>query len=293
MINRRKQLEKACLSAFRPAFHLELPRRLTSPVIFASPHSGRFYPKAFQSLSRLPLSELQRNEDSFVDRLFLHVTDMGAPLLHAHFPRSFLDLNRAASEIPRNLEPSAIGSTPRARLGLGVVPEIVAENMAIYDKPLTLPVIKARIDALHTPYHAALSELVNTVRSRHGRALLIDCHSMPGFAALNVRRADIILGDRYGVSCRPETLANIEAAFQSRGYSVTRNYPYAGGYVTAHYADLDRGVETLQIEINRDLYLNPVTGLIKPGYDLLKTHLRDITTDIITDFNAPSVIAAQ
>jgi len=34
-----------------------------------------------------------------------------------------------------------------------------------------------------------------------GRALIVDCHSMPGFAPLGARRADIVLGDRYAQSC--------------------------------------------------------------------------------------------
>jgi len=133
-----------------------------------------------------------------------------------------------------------------------------------------------------------LSECVG----RFGQALLIDCHSMPGFSSMGARRPDIILGDRFGKSCHPDTLSRVQGIFREAGYSVAVNYPYAGGFVTSHYGRPEIGVEALQIEINRDLYLNPITLAPKRGYQDLADNLERIISQII-HFKKPLSQAAQ
>ena len=106
------------------------------------------------------------------------------------------------------------------------------------------------------------------------------------------RRPDIILGDRFGTSCHPDTLALFQKLFSDAGYSVCINYPYAGGYTTTHYGKPDEGIEAIQIEVNRDLYVNPVTLAPKSGYVRLTEDLRSITRDIVTSA-MPQDLAAQ
>lgn len=293
MIGRQKHLEKTCLTEMQPAFSLDIPDVMQAPLIFASPHSGRCYPIALQEMSRLTLHELRRNEDVYIDKLFATAPHHGVAQLTANFPRSFVDVNRAPDELPQDMMPDDYVPTARAKVGLGIVPLIIAENKPIYNKAPKLGAIKARIAALYTPYHTALTDILAGIHAEYGRALLIDCHSMPGFAPMGARRSDIILGDRYGISCAPETINRVEAAFQTRGYSVTRNYPYAGGYVTTHYSDRKRGIETLQIEINRDLYLNPVTLHLKNGFETLAADIDAIIADLITANKTPTALVAQ
>ena len=137
MINRHKLLERKCLEAFNPSFSIKSPARSTAPVIFASPHSGHHYPEAFLEMSQLDLKELRRNEDSFMHELFLPVLDLGVPFIYANFPRCFVDVNRGADELPKRLMRKGVEPTPRSLIGLGVVPEIIAENMPIYDRDLS------------------------------------------------------------------------------------------------------------------------------------------------------------
>ena len=101
------------------------------------------------------------------------------------------------------------------------------------------------------------------------------------------------MGDCFGRSCHPVTLKLLEAAFESRGYQTARNYPYAGGFVTEHYGKPSSGIETLQIEINRDLYLNPVTLKPKRGYDELAQHIEQIIGEVISARENQALIAAQ
>ena len=293
MIGRRASREDRILSHFAPPIVIDRPRELTTPVIFASPHSGNIYPDIFVSAALPPINILRRNEDAFIDQLFACVTDYGAPLLSARFPRSLVDVNRAPDELPRRWRQSKILSTPRAEMGLGVIPTMISEHQPIYRRQPPRTIIQSRMRSLYHPYHDALSELISDAAARFDRALLVDCHSMPGFTAQGSRRADIILGDRYGVSCEPETLSMIDSLFSKRGYNVTRNYPYAGGYVAAHYGRPQNGIEAIQIEINRDLYLNPVTLKRKPGYKRLEADIADIARELIDCFSERLALAAE
>lgn len=278
------------------------PQTWRSGVIFASPHSGRSYPESFTRRSALPLLALRRNEDAFIDDLFACVPALGAPFLAAKFPRCIVDVNRAPDEIPKKWH-KALGiampkSRPkniaaRAEAGLGVIPTSLGEGIHIYSHDLGASALLPRLNALYHPYHDTLSELITECSLEFGSVLLIDCHSMPGFAAMGARRPDIILGDCFGKSCHPETMVLIETAFRTRGYSVTRNYPYAGGFVTRHYGKPQSGIQAIQIEINRDLYLNPVTLKPKRGYDRLAQALKLITQDIIDAQKQAIPLAAQ
>lgn len=212
---------------------------------------------------------LRRSEDAFVDEIFAAVSGCGASFLKAHFPRVFVDPNREAYELDPKMFvqalPGYINTTsPRVRAGLGTIPRVVASGDAIYAHKLDFPQIVQRLEQNYFPFHAALDSLLRQAFARHGCHLLIDCHSMPSVAGsceadAGVRRADFVLGDRFGTSCAP-SLAQLVEGFLSRlGYSVRRNIPYAGGYITSHYGRPGEGRHALQIEINRALYMNEET----------------------------------
>ena len=250
------------------------PVRVLEPVgrrtafIFASPHSGRAYEPGFLKTCLPPLSVLRRSEDAHVDALFADAPRLGAPLICATFPRVFVDPNRARDELDPAMfdaDPglSATAMSARAGAGLGVIPRLAADGRALYAGPLGGGELRRRLAEYYDPYHARLAEEVEAVRQAFGTATLIDCHSMP---AASARGADIVLGDRYGAACSRALVARAEAHFRDLGFAVVRNRPYAGGYTTEHYGRPERGVEALQIEINRALYLDeaavaPAAGL--------------------------------
>jgi N-formylglutamate deformylase len=238
-------------------FILAEPHIRTGPFVFASPHSGRLYPTHFVRQSRLSPLNLRRSEDAFVDELFAGALDIGAPLIAARFPRAFLDVNRAASEIDAAmfngpLDIAVDSVSPRVSAGLGVIPRIVRDGAEIYREKLSPAEAQQRLAVFYRPYHAVLDHLIDEARERSGAAVLIDCHSMPSAAAT----PDIILGDRYGLSAAPLVTRAAEGAFEAQGFRVARNVPYAGGFTTQLHGRPARGVHALQIEINRGLYLN-------------------------------------
>lgn len=284
--------ERSCLAALSPGHNIDRPDIWRAGIIFASPHSGNVYPQAFRDASILSAAQLRRNEDMFVERLVAGAVCAGAPLLSARFPRCYVDVNRAPDELPQAWCDTPIKETVRAQAGIGVVPTHMGERSPIYRKTPSRADAQARLTQLYHPYHAALRGLIADAKACFGQALLIDCHSMPGFAPMGSRRPDIILGDRFGRSCHPETLFTLRQILQSEGFSVAVNYPYAGGFVTEHYGQPDTGVEVVQIEINRDLYLNPVTLAPKRGYDSVMDRMTRIVAQII-DVRTPTALAAQ
>lgn len=293
----RNRAKPENLNAFGEGHEVTLPLEWRAGVVFASPHSGNIYPPDLLERSNLSAHQLRRNEDIYIDRLFSSAVTAGSPFLRALFPRVVVDVNRAANELPPQWHalidaPEYQQPTPRAAAGLGVIPTYLSETLPIYSRLPELQDVGNRLTQLYHPYHAALAGLLATSVNRFGRALLVDCHSMPGFAPMGSRRPDIILGDRFGTSCHADTLGLFRALFTQAGYSVGVNYPYAGGFTTSHYGKPNEGVEAIQIEVNRDLYVNPVTLSQKPGYARLMEDLCQITHDIVTSA-LPQDLAAQ
>ncbi len=271
----------------QPAFQLQRPKRRTTSVIFASPHSGRAYPPAFLERVVLNDREIRSSEDAFVDHLFAAAVDSGAPLLASDAPRAYVDLNRA----PEELDPALIDGVrraahnPRISSGLGVIPRVVANGRAIYRGKITLAEAHARLNGCWRPYHDMLQTLIDESHSEFDEAILIDCHSMPHEALENVGspgsiRPDVVLGDRFGAAAAGPIVEQIEAAFASAGLRVARNMPFAGAYVAQHYGRPSRRQHAVQIEIDRSLYMDERRVVPAPGYDAFRTLLRGVIADI-------------
>ena len=249
----------------RPAFETIRPRRLMAPVVFNSAHSGRDYPERFLEMTRLDNLSIRQSEDAYVDELFARAPHLGAPLLRAHFPRAYLDVNREPWELDPTMFVEPLSerfntNSPRVAAGLGTLARIVAENKPIYRERLTLEDARMRIEGIYQPYHATLQQLLTQAHTSFGVAVLIDCHSMPRLSRAGDRAApDIVLGDRYGTTCAPILVDLVEMVFSAAGLRVARNRPYAGGFATRTYGRPQHGVHALQIEISRHLYMNEVT----------------------------------
>jgi len=261
-------------SLFARPFDLARPAEQRVPFIFASPHSGRLYPQSFVAASRLDAVTLRRSEDAFVEELFADVVGLGAPLLAARFPRAFVDVNRAPTELDVMMFDGPLGvgvEAPAARVnaGLGVIPRIVRDGAEIYRRRLPAEEAATRLHCLYRPYHTALSALIEETRARFGVAIVIDCHSMPSGTAI----PDIVMGDRFGVAASPQVTRQAETGFERAGFTVGRNAPYAGGYTTQLYGRRDAQVHALQIEISRGLYLDEAHIVHGPGFETVRAQL--------------------
>lgn len=268
-------------------YRLEAPEKMTAPVVFASPHSGSLYPLDMREALCVPLNTVRRTEDAFVDELFGAVPDRGGILIAAKYARTVADLNRD----PRELDPDMFSDgvprpcgmpTARVDAGLGCLPRVAARGEAIYGRRLTRAEGEARLAGIHDIYHQCLATELGSLKERHGRAFLIDCHSMPSVQPGRRNLADIVLGDRFGSSCDPRLTGRIERAFRAQGFSVARNAPYAGGYTTRRYGRPKRGIHAVQIEINRGLYMDEQAVVAHSGFAQLQDVLSGIIEEILT-----------
>lgn len=246
----------------RPLFLIHAPLRQLAPLVLSSPHSGREYDPDFIATARLDQTTLRRSEDSFVDELVSAAPTQGAPLLVACFPRAYCDVNREPWELdPLMFEevlPEWVNTrSPRVGAGLGTIARVAANGEAIYGVRLPFAEAERRVRRCWQPYHDALRGLITKTHAAFGRCLLLDCHSMPSHAIGHRRPApDIVLGDAHGAACAPALVRQAEGWLAARGYRVARNDPYAGGYVTRHYGRPAEGVQALQIEVARPLYMD-------------------------------------
>lgn len=244
-------------------FTLTMPQSQTTSVVFASPHSGRHYSKAFMTQTVLDPLEIRSSEDAFIDLLVGCATGFGAPLIHAHYPRAYLDLNRASDELdPAVVENvRSVAHNPRILSGLGVIPRVVANGRAIYRGKLPLTEAKARIEHVWRPYHTRLQDVLTDTRVKFGEVILMDMHSMPHEASdsvsqTNIARPEVVLGDRFGTAADHEIMERVESVFLNAGLKVSRNAPFAGAYIVQNYGRPSQHQHALQIEIDRSLYMN-------------------------------------
>jgi N-formylglutamate amidohydrolase len=288
---------------FEPPYVVVEPAGQTVPFVFNVPHAGAVYPASFLAESRLDAMALRRSEDAFVDELFAAASDLGAPLMAARFPRAYLDLNREPYELDSRMFDGrlpAFANTRSMRVagGLGTIPRIVADGQEIYGARLPVEEALRRIEWLYKPYHRILRQLVRRTAEAFGHAILIDCHSMPSSSVSRDEgaKADIVLGDRYGTSCAVVVIDLVEAAMRRRGYTVVRNKPYAGGFITEHYGEPALGRHALQIEINRAIYMDERTLQKKPGFAALAGDMSEVFAQVIADLSGdmmPRQIAAE
>lgn len=249
-----------------PHFSRLGPDGTSSPVVIAVPHAGRSYPAAMLAAARLPRAALETIEDRYADLLVADAVAAGAVAIVAHVARAYVDLNRDPRELDAAIltTPPAAGRiivSPKVTGGLGVIPSRIAAGGAVWRGPLDAADVAARL-ALHAPYHAAIAAALDDAVARHGRAVLIDCHSMPPLGA----GARLVVGDRHGKSAAPHHVEAATRAAAGLGVTVARNRPYAGGHTLDRHGAPQAGRHALQIEIDRTLYLD--AGQRSPGAGL-------------------------
>ena len=270
-------------------FTLTLPVGVAGPFVFASPHSGAELPKDMRAAAGLAEASLRSAEDVGVDRLTASGPLRGAPLIAGRFSRSYVDLNRAPDELdPALIDGLEAGDvSAKTAAGFGVIPRRAGDGEALYDRRLALAEAQVRVERAHGPYHAAVAGLMHSAREAHGRAVLVDWHSMPSRAVRgSVRGAagpDVILGDRHGTACDARLTRLLRGLFEAAGWRVGLNLPYAGGYTTQTWGRPHEGYQAIQVELNRALYLDETTLEPGPGYDRCRAVLERVIASLCAD----------
>lgn len=272
------------------------PRSPRAPIVFDSPHSGNVYPEDFYQLKAddVDMNRILRTEDSFVDKLYqASILKENVPFLKALFPRSYIDPNRA----PDDFDPDAISGTFRDPLnpsdksfrGMGLVWTQVHNGQKIYKRDLTAQELAHRIDEYHQPYQNTLKRLLKQTHDHFGVAYHVNLHSMPSTGSKispdpdGADRADFVISDRLGQTCEPAFTQLIVSELKQMGYSVSVNKPYQGGELLRQAGHPEAGVHSVQVEINRRLYMDEKTLKPTANFENLQKDLQKLVQRV-TDY---------
>jgi N-formylglutamate amidohydrolase len=274
------------------------PLGAPGPVVFDSPHSGSDYPPDFDF--SCPFKLLRQAEDAHVDALFAAAPEHGAILIAALFPRSYIDVNRGLEDIDQQLLdrpwPGPIAASDRARVGMGLVRRICKPSLAMYSRKLTPAEINHRIDSYYRPYHRAVGDAIDRASARFGAVWHVNCHSMPSSRGVRGpvagwERADFVLGDRDGSTCAAGFRDMVQGTLERMGYDVRINDPYKGVELVRRFGQPRAGRHSLQIEVNRRLYMNEDTLERTTGFAKLK-HDIDVLVAAIAAYANDQLTAA-
>jgi N-formylglutamate deformylase len=275
------------------------PAEVLQPLLLDSPHSGHDFPADFGAA----VSEhaLRDGEDCFVDELWLPATLRGVWLLAAQFPRTYLDANRHHEDVDLQLLagahwPHEHRPSGKAAIGKALVWRTLDDGAPIYARKLAAHEVRSRIERCHAPYHRALHQRIAATHARFGRSYHINCHSMnavsgaQGEGGAGQRRADVVLGDRDGTSCDPAFTAVVREVLVGMGYDVKVNDPFKGVELVRAYADPGAGRHSLQLEVNKRLYMDEGPRTKHEGFETLQTNLLALV-DVLLDYARDQVRA--
>lgn len=250
-------------------FRIDRPDDQSLPIVVDVPHAGEWIPDEAREEMVVGDQVLRRDLDLYVDQFWRNAPDCGATLIVSNVSRYVVDLNRAADDV----SPDAVeGTEKKYEEGYyqerGVVWRETTGGTPVMAEPLDRESFERRLDQFYHPYHQALEEELERVRRAFGYCILVDGHSMPstgreGHSDPGRRRADVVPGDVDGTSCARTVRWTVEQHYRDHGYSVRSNDPYKGGWITREYGDPDEDRHAIQIEVNRDLYMDEETFQVK------------------------------
>ncbi len=260
----------------------------TSGLVLDSPHSGTRYPDDFAFACDLP--GLRQAEDTHVEKLYDFAPALGAAWIEAHFPRSYLDANRNTTEIDTSLFdeawPDAIETDPvilsKVRLGKGLIWRMTDAGVPIYARKLSVAEVRQRILNCWQPYHTAVAAAIDATHARHGYCIHLNCHSMPAVASSHATdfpgevHADFVIGNRDGATASGRLTQLVCDHLRSLGYGVSLNHPYKGVELVRRHSDPGRHRHSIQVEINRKLYMDEQTLAVTGGFAPLQASLRSL-----------------
>jgi N-formylglutamate deformylase len=256
----------------------------STPLVLDSPHSGIEYPDDFRHVCDPHV--LRQAEDTHVEKLYDFAPQLGAAWIEAMFPRSYLDANRNTTEIDVSmfdeLWPDPVEADSKVRLGKGLVWRCTDDGVPLYERRLTVREVQSRIERCWRPYHAAVASAIDVAHARHGYSIHVNCHSMPAVAASHATEfpglvhADFVIGDRDGTTADPSLSRKICDHLKSMGHTVEYNHPYKGVELVRRYGDPAHDRHSIQVEVNRKLYMNEQTLELHAGYEPLKRSLRSM-----------------
>ncbi len=265
----------------------------SAPLVLDSPHSGVAYPADFGHACELAV--LRQAEDTHVEKLYDFAPGLDVAWVEALFPRSYIDVNRNTTEVDVTMleDPwsDAVETSPAAlnkvRLGKGLIWRMTDDGLPLYARKLTAAEVRARIDRCWRPYHEAVAQAIAAAHARHGYSIHLNCHSMPSVASTyatdfpGLKHADFVIGDRDGTSADPRLSRHLCDILRGFGYDVAYNHPYKGVELVRRHGNPRENRHSIQVEVNRRLYMDEKTLALAAGFETLRADLRRLVEQLL------------
>jgi N-formylglutamate deformylase len=227
------------------------------------PHSGEQVPPEVEWLHGLTEAVLMCDVDRYVDRLYEDtLNQMKIPFVKTPWHRFVVDLNRLAEDVDQD---SVEGSkNPSGKFPMGLHWRVTTQGTVLFHKPLSADFHNQLVKKYFEPFHAQVRAQYEKFRAQGAKTVFqLDAHSMPSMGTKmhrdpGERRADIVVSDCEGVSCDTWYKDLVMSAYKETGLNVAYNWPYMGGRVTQTYGHPEKGQQAIQVEINRDLYMDEI-----------------------------------
>lgn len=217
-----------------------------SPLILAQPHGGTDIPDAIAAKLNAN-GELLADTDWHIDRLYDGLLP-DATIVRARFHRYVIDANR---------DPAGNSLYPGQNT-TALVPLTDFDGLPIWREEPTVADIAVRLKSFHQPYHAAIKAEIERVRSRHGFAILYDCHSIRSVIPFLFEGTlpDFNIGTNDTTSCAREIETAVTALCRkATGYTSIANGRFKGGWTTRHYGRPRENIHAMQMELAQSAYL--------------------------------------
>lgn len=239
------------------------------PFFVTIPHSGELLPAEAGWLHGLPEPHLMRDVDRYVDKLYVEsLKQLSIPHIVAECHRYVIDLNRLPGDFDAQAVLHAVNPVGTHPKGLHWCMTTMGEPLIT--TPMTLDQHKLLVLKYYQPFHDAVKDQFAQF-SKSKPMYHLDAHSMPSRGTKmhndpGENRADIVVSDFHGKSCRKEFTEIVIEAYKAQGFSVSYNWPYFGGGITQMYGKPELNQHTLQVELNRQTYMNEDTKKIAPQF---------------------------
>lgn len=215
-------------------------------ILLNIPHSSMYIPIEYRNNILLTDEELHEEiniiTDKYCDEIF---TCKNTDRVVSGISRLVCDVERFEDESVEEME----------SVGMGVV----------YTKTYTCEKLRNKnnierehiINEYYKPYHRELTTKVSNGLDKSHKCLIVDCHSFNKIMLKDRNRSipDICIGtDMYHTS---KDLRDAVVKYLTKlRYNVEINYPFRGSIVPIKYYHRDKRVQSIMIEINRDLYMD-------------------------------------
>ncbi len=231
-----------------------------APLFLSIPHSGEMIPPEVTWLAGLSEPTLMRDVDRYVDKLYEKaIKESELPALITPWHRYVVDLNRW----PDQYDGAAVeeAEQPAGKEPKGLHWSVTTFDEPLIEKPMSQRLHQDLVEKYYQPFHDQLKELQKKIIEKWGVVYHLDLHSMPSKGTElhpdpGETRAEIVVSDFHGKSARGEFKDLVMTSLQKAGFQVAYNWPYVGGGITQMYGCPEENKHTIQIEMNRHLYMD-------------------------------------